>query len=170
MALETTPPSQQSDGYLRITFVPTASNNLSVAILAAGTAKDLTYSLTPDGFNRQYTENQVDDPRLTNVQILNRPGTFTEKIDLRYVVTDLSATDVAYTAIGGSGVGQVTGLLTVRYGIPNATAWTIGQKVDSITFVSGKPRREAPTANGLFIMAQTLYLTAPTVSAASLVA
>lgn len=169
MALEATPPSQQSDGFLRIGFVPTG-NNLSVAILTGGTEKDLTYSFTPDGFNRQYTENQVDDPRLTNVQILNRPGTFTEKIDLRYVCTDLSATDIAYTALGGAGLGQVTGFLSVRYGVANSVAWTIAQKVDSITFISGKPRREAPTANGLFIMAQTLYLTAPTVSAAALVA
>src|SRR4051812_44580883 len=99
MALEATPSSLQSDGYLRIGFVPTG-NNLSVAILTGGTEKDFTYSLTPDGFNRQYTENQVDDPRLTNVQVLNRPGTFTEKIDLRYVVTDLGATDIVYTAIG----------------------------------------------------------------------
>lgn len=170
MALELTPLSAASDGNLRIGFVPTGSNNLSVAILNAGTEKDFTYSMTPDGFNRQYTENEVPDPRLTNVQILSRPGTFTEKIDLRYVVTDLSAADIIYTAIGGTGSGQVTGLLSVRYNVPNATIWTIGQKVDSITFISGKPRREAPTANGLFIMAQTLYLTAPTVSAATLVA
>jgi hypothetical protein len=169
MALEATPTSQASDGNLRIGFVP-SGNNLSVAILAGGTEKDFTYSLTPDGFQRNFNENEVEDPRLTNVQILSRPGTFKETIELKYVVTDLSATDIIYTAIGGAGVGQVTGLLSIRYGVPNTTVWTIGQKVDSVTFISGKPRREAPTANGLFLMSQTLYLTAPTVSGASLVA
>lgn len=169
MALEATPASQASDGNLRIAFVP-SGNNLSVAILNGGTTKDFTYSMTPDGFNRSYTENEVEDPRLTNVQILTRPGTFKETIEMKYVVTDLSAADIIYTAIGGAGAGQVTGFLSARYGVPNTTIWTIGQKVDSITFISGKPRREAPTANGLFLMSQTLFITAPTVSAATLVA
>lgn len=169
MALETTPPSQASDGFLRIGFVPTG-NNLSVAILTGGTEKDLTYSFTPSGFNRQYTENSVDDPRLTNIQVLSQPGTFTEKITVQYVVTDLSAADIAYTALGGAGVGQVTGFLSVRYGVANAVAWTVGQKVDSITFRSGKPMRDPATANGLQTMTQTLYVTAPTLLAQSLIA
>lgn len=170
MALEATPPSQASDGFLRIGFVPTASNNLSVAILAGGTEKDLTYSFTADGFNRSYTENSVPDPRLTNRQVLSAPGTFTEQIDVKYVVTDHSAADIAWTALAGGGAGLVTGLLTLRYGVANATAWTIGQKVDSVTFISGKPRRDPITANGLFTVTQTLYLTAPTVTDAVLIA
>lgn len=170
MVLELTPPSQQSDGFLRIAFVPAASNNLSVAILTGGTTKDLTYSFTPDGFNRQYTESNVPDPRLANVQILNRPGTFTETLDVKYVMTDGSATDIAYTALGGGGLGQVAALLTLRYAIANATIWTIGQKVDSLTILSGKPRRDPIAANGLFTVTQSLYLTAPTVSQTPLVA
>lgn len=168
MALEATPPSQQSDGFLRIAYVP-SGNNLSVAILNGGTTKDLTYSLTPSGFNRNYTENEVPDPRLTNIQVLSRPGTFTEKVTIQYVITDGSATDIAYTALGGA-AGGATGFLTVRYGIANATIWTVAQKVDSLTFLSGKPLRDAPTANGLFTVTQTLYLTAPTVRDAAIVA
>lgn len=170
MALEATPPSQASDGFMRIAFLPSGSANLSVAILAGGTEKDLTYSFTPGGFDRKFTENVVDDPRLTNKQILHRPGTFDETITVQYVFTDKSATDIAYTALGGSGAGGIAGLLTVRYSLANATAWTIGQKVDSITFISGKPLIDAPTANGLFTISQTLYLTAPTVTDALLVA
>lgn len=169
MALETTPPSQQSDGFLRIAFVP-SGNNLSVAILTGGTEKDLTYSFTPDGFNRSYTENKVDDPRLTMVQVLSRPGTFQEQIDVKYVVTDGSATDIAYTALANGGLGGATGFLSLRYGIANSVVWTIGQKVDSVSFVSGKPRRDPPVANGLFTITQSLYLTAPTASGATLVA
>jgi len=165
MALEATPPSQQSDGYLRIGYVP-SGNNLSVAILTGGTEKDLTYSFTPSGFTRTFTENTVSDPRLTNVAVLARPGTFTEQIDVQYVVTDASATDIAYTALSE----YTTGLLTLRYGVANATVWTIGQKVDSISFIAGKKRRDPITANGLFTISQTLYLTAPSVSGAVLVA
>lgn len=169
MALEATPPSQASDGFLRIGFLP-SGNGLSVAILAGGTEKDLTYSFTPSGWDRKFTENVVDDPRLTNIQILHRPGTFDETITVQYVVTDKSATDVAYTALANSGAGGVAGSLTVRAGVANSIAWTIAQKVDLITFISGKPLPDAPTANGLFTITQTLYLTAPTVRDAALVA
>jgi len=168
VALETTPPSQQSDGFFRLTFVP-SGNNLSVAILAGGTAKDITYSLTPSGWNRNQTENVISDGRLTNVQVLNRPGTFTEQITIQYVITDGSATDIAYTAFGGAN-GLVSGFLTARYGVANATAWTIGQKVDSFTFTSGKALRDAPTANGLQTVTQVLYITAPTLKDQALVA
>lgn len=169
MALELTPPSQASDGFLRLAFLP-SGNGLSVAILAGGTEKDLTYSFTPTGFARKFTENDVPDSRLTNIQILHRPGTFDEQITVQYVVTDKSATDVAYTALAGSGAGGATGTITARYGLANATAWTIGQKVDLITFLSGKPLPDAPTANGLFTITQTLYLTSPTVRDGVLVA
>lgn len=168
MALETTPPSLQSDGFLRIAFVP-SGNNLSVAILNGGTTKDITYSLTPSGWNRAQTENEVPDGRLTNVQVLSRPGTFTEKLTIQYVITDGSATDIAYTAFGGAN-GLVSGFLTARYGIANSVIWTVGQKVDSFAFTSGKALRDAPTANGLFTVTQTLYLTAPTAKDATLVA
>ena len=55
MALETAPASQASTGNWRITYIP-SGNALSVAILNGGTAKPLTYSFTPDGFNRTITE------------------------------------------------------------------------------------------------------------------
>jgi hypothetical protein len=168
VTLEVTPPSQQSDGFLRIAFVP-SGNNLSVAILAGGTTKDITYSLTPSGWNRAQTENVIQDGRLTNIQVLNRPGTFTEQITVQYVITDGSTADIAYTAFGGAN-GGVSGFLTARYGIANATAWTIAQKVDSFSFVSGRALRDAPTANGLQTVTQILYLTAPTLKDQSLVA
>lgn len=170
MALEATPASQSSDGFMRIGFLP-SGNGLSVAILGGGTEKDLTYSFTPSGWDRKFTENVVDDPRLTNVQILHRPGTFDEQITVQYVYTDKSAADIAYTALANGGAGGVAGTLTVRQGsVPNSTIWTIGQKVDLITFVSGKPLPDAPTANGLWTITQSLYLTAPTVRDAVLVA
>jgi hypothetical protein len=165
LALETTPPSQQSDGFLRIGYIP-SGNNLSVAVLGGGTEKDLTYSFTPTGFNRKFTEATVTDPRLTNVAVLARPGTFTEQIDIQYVVSGTGAADIAYTALQS----YSTGFLSLRYTIANSIVWTVGQKVDSIAFVAGKQMRDAPTANGLFTVSQTLYLTSPSVADAVLIA
>jgi hypothetical protein len=151
MALEATPASVATDGNLRITFVDDASNPVSVAALSAG--DDITYSLTPSGFTHGITENNIDDPRLTLKQIFNRPGTSTETLALQYIWGD--ADDVAYSVLAEG----TKGFLVVRYAVPNATAYTTGQKVDVITVLAGKQRRDAPTANGLFTISQNLYIT-----------
>lgn len=170
MTIESTPPSLASDGNFRLTFVPSGGNNLSAAILVGGTAVDLTYSLTPTGFDRKFTENVVDDPRLTMKQILHRPGMIDEGITVQYVYTDKSSTDKAYTALAGTNQkGGVAGFLTARYGVPDSTAWTAAQLADSISFVSGAAFPDAPVANGVFTITQVLYLTAPTVLSATIV-
>jgi hypothetical protein len=151
MALEATPASVATDGNLRITFVDDASNPLSVAALNGG--DDITYSLTPSGFTHGITENNIDDPRLTLKQIFNRPGTSTETLALQYIWGD--ADDVAYNVLAEG----TKGFLVVRYATPNATSYTTGQKVDVITILAGKQRRDAPTANGLFTISQNLYIT-----------
>lgn len=163
MALEAVPGSVASDGNLRIAYVATG-NAKSVAILAAVGTKDLTYSFTPDGFTRTITESTVDDPRLSLKQTLSKPGTNTEVLEVKYVYG--SGADVAQVALAEG----ATGSLAVRYAIPNATAWTIAQKVDVIYFIAGKQRRDAPTANGLFTISQTLFITAPTDTDAVLIA
>jgi len=164
MALETVPASTQSDGKWRITYVPAASNALSVAILNGATAKPLTYSFTPDGFNYQITQATVTDPRLTLVQDLSRPGKITETLEVKYVRSaDANSADAILTE-------GVTGLLNVRRGIDNATTATVGQKADVITFVAGAKRADAPTENGVDTISQTLYITAPTQRDQALVA
>lgn len=164
MALEAPVASQASTGYWLITAVPAASNALSVAILTGGTAKTLTYSFTPDGFNRTIAQNEVEDKRLTMAQILTRPGNYKETLEVKYVEsTDSNAAAVV--------LAEGTPLkLVIRRGISNATAWTIGQKVDVITIVPGKRRPDAPTENGIDTFSQTLFVTDISVDQGTLVA
>lgn len=152
MALETAEASVASDGNMRVAFVPTG-NAKSVAVLIAATTKALTYSLTPDGFNRAITENSVDDPRLTLKVVLSRPGTSTQTLELKYVYG--GGTEVARPALAEG----TTGFLVVRYALPNATDWTVAQKVDVIPIQAGKQRKDAPTANGVFTITQSFYVT-----------
>lgn len=163
MALEAVPGSVSTPGNLRIAFVP-SGNALSVAVLVASTTKDLTYSLTPSGFNRAIGQDTIDDPRLTLVQKLSKPGNVTETLELQWVYgTDA---DVAGTALA---VGT-TGFIVARYALPNATAWTAAQKVDLLTIQAGQPRKDAPADNGVYTATQTIFLTAPTQYDAVLVA
>lgn len=164
MPLDPVAPSTQTDGRYKIAYVPTAGNALSVAILTGGTAKALTYSFTPDGFNLAKTQATVNDPRLTLVQILSRPGKVTESLELKYVAsTDADSADAILVA-------GLEGKFVVRRGIDNATAWTVGQKVQVITFALGVKRNDPPAENGVDTISQTAFITAVTNDAGVLVA
>lgn len=164
MALEPVPASSQSDGRWRITFVPSGSNALSVAILNGATATPLTYSFTADGFNWATAQATVEDKRLTLEQDLSRPGKTTETLEVKYV-DSVDPKSAAVLLPAGT-----EGQLTVRRGVSNATTATVGQKADVITFIAGAQRPDAPTENGLDTISQTLYITAPTARRALLVA
>jgi hypothetical protein len=164
MPLDSTPASSQSDGRWKINTTPIGSNALSVAILNGGTSKSVTYSFTPDGFNYQVTQATVTDARLTLATDLTRPGKKGETLELKYVdSTDANSAAVLFTE--GS-----TGQFTIRRGIDNATAWTVGQKVDVITYVLGAQRPDAPVENGVDTISQTAYITAVTTRQGTLVA
>lgn len=157
MAIEQTPASTQSDGKWRITYVPLASNALSVAILNGVTAKPITYGLTADGFNHSTTQATVEDKRLTLIQDLSRPGRVTETLEITYVASvTADSADVIF-------VEGLEGKLNVRRAVDNATTATVGQKADVITFVAGRKRKNAPVENGVDTISQTLFITAPTV-------
>lgn len=150
MTAESVPLSVNSDGNLRITFTATAADPLSAAALSAG--DDLTYSLKT--FNLTETQATVEDKRLTLTQDLTRPGKKTFKCEVQYVFGD--AGDVASVTLAEG----VTGHLTARYSVDNATAWTAAQIADVITFKAGTQRKDAPTENGVQTITQELFVTA----------
>lgn len=162
MAAETVPASSQSDGRRRIWFVAKGSNPLSVAILKA--AKDMTYSFTPDGWNRSIAQATIVDKRLTLKRDLSRPGKVTEGLDVKYVE---SATAGSADAILVEGV---EGFLVERRGVDNAVDPTVGQTVDVLTVLAGVKRPDAPTENGLDTISQGIYLTDVTQQKVALVA
>ena len=162
--LDSVAQSSQSDGRWKIAFVPKASNPLSVAALKGVTAKNLTYSFTPDGFNLSRTQATVNDPRLTLIQILSRPGKVTETLELKYVASsDADSADMILT-------DGLEGYFVIRRGTDNATDWTVAQKVDVITFVLGVRRPDAPVENGVDTVSRTAYISAVTQSQAALIA
>lgn len=162
MAAETVPASSQSDGRRRIWFVAKGSNPLSVAILKA--AKDMTYSFTPDGWNRSIAQATVVDKRLTLKRDLSRPGKVTEGLDVKYVEsTTANSADVIL-------VEGVEGFFVERRGVDNPTDPTVGQTVDVLTILAGVKRPDAPTENGLDTISQGIYLTDVTQQKVALVA
>jgi hypothetical protein len=156
MALDPIPSSFQSDGQWTITYVPSGSNPLSAAILNGGTAKDVTYNFTGDGFTYAVSQAEVPDNRLTLVQSLTRPGKTSETLSIKYVdSTDVASLAVLFTP-------GLAGFLVIRRGVTNGTAYAAAQIVDVLTFVLGVQAPDAPTENGLDTITQGVYLTAAT--------
>lgn len=151
MAAEAVPGSVPWDDNLRITFVPSGSDPKSAAILSGGTAKDLTYSLK--SFNRAITQAMIDDPRLTLKQVLQRFGKKTETLEVNYVFG--GADEVARTVLAEG----VAGFLTLRYSLPNATAWAAAQEIDVLTIECGAQRKDAPVDNGVQTITQAIAIT-----------
>lgn len=168
MALETTPASSQSDGRWRVTYVPTGSNALSVAILNAGTAKPLTYGITADGFSHSVSQATVEDKRLTLIQDLSRPGRVTETIEI--TVPASTTADSADLILSGLSVSGAEGQFVIRRGVDNATTHIVAQIVDLITAVVGVRRANAPVENGVDTATYTLYPVKPTQRQVALVA
>jgi hypothetical protein len=152
MALEAPPASVATDGNLRITFVDDASNPLSVAALNSG--DDITYSLTPSGVHARHHGEQHRRPQ-ADVEADLQPARHPPRRPSRCSTSGATPT-TSPTACSRRGR---RGFLVVRYATPNATAYTTGQKVDVLTVLAGKQRRDAPTANGLFTISQNLYIT-----------
>lgn len=153
MAQETTPGSVATLDNLRICFVPTGSNALSAAILNGGTAKLLTYSLQPDGWDFPIAETEIPDERLTLSNGGSKPGKSKfGPITLKYVYG--SGSDVARLAL----TQGVTGSIVIRDSLANATDFAAAQKVDKLTVVAGKQRKEY--SGDLQFITQFLYVDA----------
>jgi hypothetical protein len=156
MTASPTPGSISTTGMFRLAFVPKGSNPLSVAVLAAAPAKDLTYSITPGGWRPATTENAISDGRFTQRQVLSRKGNFSTALEVQYTYGALD--DLAYPTL----IEDVEGFIVVRESIVNDLDWAIAQLVDVFTIKAGKQRKDPPAENALKTITQGLYITAPT--------
>lgn len=152
MALEAVPAGTPADGRGLVLFVPTIANPAAptVAELSAGTVVPLTYSLVPDGFRHETTENTITSGRYTLKQVLDLPGTVTDSLEVQYVVNSPAEETLEE---------GVTGFIVHRLGVPNETEPAAAQKVDVLPVRAGVQRRVAPTANTELQKVQRLFIT-----------
>lgn len=142
-----------SDDTLRVTFVPGTVMPKTLTAVTATTSKSITYSLTPSGLARAITENKITDERLSLGQVLSRPGTTEEGIDLQYVFGGES--EVARVALKKG----TKGFLVLRYATDNDDDWAVGDVVDIIPVTCGRQRKDPPTKNGVWTITQSCYVT-----------
>jgi len=148
--IEVTPASTSTEGNYRIKFVTTiAGAAATVAEFNDGT--DITYSLTPDGWNPSQDQAVITDDRLTLEQILERPGKKTKSLMVKYVD---SATGAATVLIEGT-----AGFILVRPIVPNETVGVAAQEYVRWPVTCGEQMDDAPTTNGVFTKSQKLFVT-----------
>jgi hypothetical protein len=150
MALETTPASTQTEDNYRIRFCPTiAGPAITVAEWEDG--EDITYSLTPDGWNPEQDQAVVVDDRLTLAQALQRPGKKTKGLTVKYIDGAAGAATVLTEGTAG--------FIVIRPLVANETEVAAAQKVVVWPVICGEQMDDAPVANGVFTKSQKLFVT-----------
>lgn len=156
MALETVPAGQVSDGHGLVLFVPTIANPAAptVAELTAGTVKQITYSITGDGYNHTTTVNTVTANRLTLAQALQYDGTVTDDLEITFAYTN-TAGDVVRLALAQG----TTGYIVERWAVANETAIAAADIVDVIPIKASIQRKNPPATNTELTRTQKLNVT-----------
>ena len=164
MALETTPPSVGAEDNLRIKFVTTIANVNTPTVTEWEAGEDITYSLTPVGWQPTQDQAVAVDDRLTLAQALERPGKKTKSLTLRYVYG--GASEPAATEL----VEGTAGYFIVRPAVANEAAGAAGQKVTIWPVLTGEQVEDAPAANGVFTITQKCFVTGAVTQRVALVA
>lgn len=150
MALETVPAGTPADGNGLVVFVPTLTDPSEPSSTTLNGGTKITYSLVPDGFRLETTENTISSGRYTLKQVLDLPGTVVDSLELQYVV----GSPAESTLTEGT-----TGFVVQRLGVANDEEFAAGQKVTVIPVRCGLQREVAPTANTELAIVQRLYVT-----------
>lgn len=154
----TQPASVPADGALKVAWVPTIADtdNPTVAELTAGGVVDLSCYLAAGGFTPGTDEQVITDDRLCSRQTFERPGRYTDSLELMYVHNpDSPGNNVAYTTL----TYLTTGYIVTRWGVAYETAFTAGDIVDVIPAQAGIQRKSPPEANSVLKVAQKIFIT-----------
>lgn len=154
MTLEEVPAGQASDGRGRVGYIPVIENTdlPTVAEFTAAIAKWLTYSLVPDGFRHETTENVINTGRYTLKQLLELPGTVADTLEMQYA----AGTPAQTTLTTG-----VIGYIVHRVGVANEVEPEADQEWDIIPIQAGIQRKVPATANTELQRVQKMFVTGP---------
>lgn len=137
---------QAADGHGQVLFVPVIADldKPTVAELTAEGVVPLTYGLTPDGFQHSTTIATITTGRYTLAQALEKDGVITDTLEVTYVYSRETPTEVEI-AIGKQGVvGNIVHIL----GYENGHELAPDDKINAIIPMrTSVPRDVPPTQN-----------------------
>ncbi|MFF7191768.1 hypothetical protein ACFZAR_43005 [Streptomyces sp. NPDC008222] len=132
-----------SDGNTKVAFVTSIANinAPTAAELIAGS--DWTQRITPDGLKTDPTTADVNTSSLASTFDTNQPGRRSYVVELTFKRGTTPTEDQPYTTLSYG----ATGYIVVRRGVPFATAFATGDKVEVYPIAAGEPQNIAPAAN-----------------------
>lgn len=154
----TQPASIAADGNLKVVWVPVIADveNPTAAELNAGL--DISCYLTAEGFTPGTDEQTITDDRLCSTQTFEKPGRFSDTLEVGYIYNPASpGNNAAYTTLPKG----TTGHIATRWGKDYSTPFVATDLVDIYPAQAGVQRKQPPTANSVLTVTQKLFITGP---------
>jgi hypothetical protein len=151
------PLSVNADGSLKVIWVPSIADpeNPTAAEINSGGSLDISCYLTDDGFTPSTDEQVVKDDRLCSRQSFEKPGRYTDGLELIYVYNPHSpGNNQAYTTLAY----LTTGYLVQRWGVDFENAIAAADIVDVYPATCGIQRKGKPEANGTLKTMQKIFV------------
>lgn len=144
-----------SDGNTKVGWVTSIANinAPTAAELAAGF--DWTQRLTPDGLKTDPTTADVDTSSLASQFNTNQPGRRSYACEITFKRGSTPTEDQPYSTLSYN----TAGYLVVRRGLPFATAFTAGDRVEVYPSTASEPQNVAPAANEVLKVTVELKVT-----------
>lgn len=163
----TTPISVLGDGNVKVSWVTAIANTTAptAAELNAASSVDLSCYLTADGLTTGTDEQAVTDDRLCSTQTFEKPGRFSDTLELMYVYQPQlpsAADNKAFFTL----VHLTTGFIVIRWGKAYAGAFTASvttpaapaDQVNVEPATCGVQREQPPEANSVLKIAQKIWI------------
>ena len=152
----TIPTAVPTDENYLVQWVPTIAGAAGPTVAEFNAGVDITFYFTPDGWKPGGDQATVKDERLASSQSFEQPGKETNSLEVVYVTNPLvPAENVAAVTLAKG----TSGYIVVRKAVAHDTAIATTHKVDVWPVKAGVQRDVAPEANGVFKIAQKLFVT-----------
>lgn len=135
-------PDLVSDGFTKVSWVPTISNINAPTTAELGAGTSLESFITPDGLKIDPSTAKVDTSSVNSTFNFAKAGR--TDFDIAVTLKRQTGTDTVFTTTLRK---NQTGFLVVRRTVASSTAWTAAQKVEVYPVECGEPQLASPAAN-----------------------
>lgn len=140
-------PGLVHDGNYLVTWVPTIADMAAPTVTELAAGIDLECQITPDGLNREASDEMVDTSRLCSVFTTQRIGRTSFEVSITLVRLDTSAVGVTEDEAYDTLLKGTLGYLVVRDNLPASTAYAASQEVEVYYVEAGTRSKASPAAN-----------------------
>lgn len=154
------PAAITSDGNVKVFYTPTLADpaNPTVAECTSVSGFDATCYFTDDGWAPSTDENTVTDARLCSRQVFEDIGTFTDKLQVKYIYRaqdPMAADNMAFRTFKRG----ATGFFIVRFGAAFEDDIAAGDIVDIYPFTCDVAQKQPAAANEKLKIMQDMRIT-----------